>query len=505
MDRITPIIMLRSLNVERGGVTKASLKRANVLAEHFGKSIIITTVFQQNFNEIIGKLYGSNLLSKNVHVINFFDSMRNKHNRKWYIRKPIEQMKEKGYTEFRMTKHQGLSYRYYKDGMYKKYKRFSNNKKIVFVDYRNNCLQRIRREEYTEEGDLIRIRHIEPATNKVRFDQYYDKNQKCFLSIHVNPKNETNGYTVDFSKKPKSYSNVKDLQREWLEKELTRMSRPVIISEQRELDKLLMGVKVPGLKRIAMAHSTHLKAPYNDVNQVDSPYARLFNKLNLFDKLVLLTQDQKKDVEHIYGQSEKIVVIPHAYDPEVKQDIISEKKEAHNKRVVMIARYDKVKRIDEAIGAFSHVVDKVKDAKLEIYGSGPLEQYLKDLINEKGLAGSVSLQGYSTNPKKEYQTACCSILTSEREGFGMVLTESMAEGAPVVAYDIKYGPKDIIQDGINGFIVEKGNQMELAERIIRIIKDSELRERLSVNAKDIRNTFSEKQYRESWIELITNM
>src|SRR5699024_11168689 len=99
-------------------------------------------------------------------------------------------------------------------------------------------------------------------------------------------------------------------------------------------------------------------------------------------------------------------------------------------------------------------------------------------------------KGFSSNPKSVFQSASCSILTSLREGFGMVITESMAEGTPVISYLIKYGPKDIIKDGVNGFLVKDGDKEELANKIIDILTNDEMRDKLSKNAINIREKFS---------------
>lgn len=84
----------------------------------------------------------------------------------------------------------------------------------------------------------------------------------------------------------------------------------------------------------------------------------------------------------------------------------------------------------------------------------------------------------------------------------MVLVESMAAGTPAISYDIKYGPNDIIVDGKNGFIVPNGNKKQLAQKIIKIMKEDKVYESMSKNALDVRETFSEQEYQKNWLNLI---
>lgn len=504
MNRKTPILLLRSININRGGVTKATMKRANMLSEHYKKVIILTTLFQRNHKEIVEKLYEKGELSRKVEVINFFEQIRATSKGKKWTRKVAHNIKEKGYFEYQVPEHPQKSYRYYKEGLYRKYKRFHKDNKLVFVDYMNENTQRIKRVEYDEHGNITRTRYMHSELNKACYDQYFDYNGNNVLSTHVNPNTNKPGFTLLIKKETKAYPFIYDLQEEWLESIIKDIKQPIIICEQRELDRLYINSDHPTLKKIAMTHSSHLLSPYNDPIKVSAPYIRLLNWMDQLDQLVLLTNEQKEDIEQYHGNSMKIKVIPHAYEQNITTKE-SKRAELCKNKVVAIARYAEDKRLDESIRAFRYVVEEIPNAKFHIYGNGPLEKELNNLIKELSLEKSVFLEGFTTNPKAEYQSAICSVMTSLREGFGMVITESMAEGTPVISYETKYGPKDIIEDGVNGYLVENGNRKALARKIIAVMTNKELRDKLSKNAIDVRESFNEEKYVAEWLNLINNL
>lgn len=509
MKKITPVILVRSLDFNRGGVTKAVIKRANTLSGHFKKVIIITTIYQQNFRDIHQKFYDDGILNKNVEFLNFFDYIQ--HDNKWGLRRPIRSIvhpiEEKGYDVIKIDNHPGNSYRYYKNGLYIKYKRFNEDGTLSFIDYRNNSLQRIKREEYCSQGHLLRVRHFNTNYNKATFEQYFNKNQDCILSVHVSPKTGNMGFSVNFQKEVQSFDQLEDMQKVWLKNILNKIKYPVIMSEQRRLDKYIENLSVPRLKKISILHSSHLSDPYDNISKSGSYFRHLFKNAKNFNHLVVLTNTQKKDIKNVYSNVDNLIVLPHAYEA---GDCKNEKQlniesNSSNFTCVMIARYTKAKRIDEAIHAFKHVVAEIPNAQLDIYGNGPLKNDLQDMINQLNLNKNVHLKGYTDNVHEKYKNAACSILTSEREGFGLVITESMACGTPVVSYDLKYGPSDIISNGVNGFVVENKNQKELASKIIMLLQDNNLRKNMSINALGVKNDFSYSRYKNSWIKLITDL
>ena len=97
------------------------------------------------------------------------------------------------------------------------------------------------------------------------------------------------------------------------------------------------------------------------------------------------------------------------------------------------------------------------------------------------------------------------ILSSRYEGFGLVITEAMSCGLPVVSFACPCGPKDIITDGKNGYLVEPENVEALAERICHLIEHEELRKEMGKAARKRAEDFQEDKIMQKWVDLFENI
>ncbi|MDY0394130.1 glycosyltransferase [Virgibacillus halophilus] len=501
----TPIILTSSLDTNRGGVTKAVLTRANALAELHEEVVIITMLYQQYFTKKINQLKKRKELSRNVKVLNFFHEMRsNEKKKKQNFKQAKYQIQEKGLTAFpddRLA--DGRAFRYYTNGLYIKYKRFNKKGELEFIDYMSRGRQRECREEYDNDGLLIRSREMDLSYNKPSLDRYFDARGNCFMSVWVNPENSKEQRTLTFGDTAAEYDNLYDLQTVWLNQLLAAYKHPTVMVERREFDEMLMNVTHDNIKKIAVVHFNHLGEPFTNIKKVKKRFHRLFQKAGYFDRLVFLTEQQKQDVQKIYNNANNISVIPHSSEQinDIKNE--SDKNETYRPHLaITVARLHRDKQLDQAIRAFKDVVSAIPDAQYHIYGVGEEKENLMTLINELDLSKHVYLMGYTNNVRDAYHGAACSILTSRQEGFGMVITESMAVGTPVISYHTKYGPGDLIEDGINSFIVPMGDVQKMADRIIQIMHDTNLRKKMSDNALNTAGKYNEERFKREWEEVI---
>ncbi|WP_058046814.1 glycosyltransferase family 4 protein [Streptomyces roseifaciens] len=145
------------------------------------------------------------------------------------------------------------------------------------------------------------------------------------------------------------------------------------------------------------------------------------------------------------------------------------------KLVVAAGRLIPVKRYDLLVDAFAKVVAERPDWRLRIYGRGPERAALRARIDELGLAENIALMGPHSPIETEWAKGSIAAVTSDFESFGMTIVEAMHCGVPVVATDCPQGPREIIEDGVDGLLVPPGDADAVAEGLLRLIDDEELR------------------------------
>jgi glycosyltransferase involved in cell wall biosynthesis len=155
--------------------------------------------------------------------------------------------------------------------------------------------------------------------------------------------------------------------------------------------------------------------------------------------------------------------------------------DASSKWIVAAGRLTRVKRYDLLIKAFSKVVAARPDWRLRIYGSGDAtgneRNALRTLIEERGLHNHVLLMGPANPLEPEWVKGSIAAVTSSLESFGMTIVEAMRCGLPVVSTDCPHGPREIIEDGVDGRLVPVGDVDAIADALLGLIEDDELRRR----------------------------
>lgn len=219
---------------------------------------------------------------------------------------------------------------------------------------------------------------------------------------------------------------------------------------------------------------------------------KLFQKnFEISSKLIAVSSHVKEKALQLGANPGKVVVIPNGINIEEWKPIPKEEArkklsiDLEKKIVLFVGSLLKIKGIDILIKAFKHVLDEINEANLIIVGSGKEEKNLKDLTTKLDLQHYVKFEGarYGEKIKLWYNACDVYCAPSREEAFGIIYLEAMACGKPVIGPN-HGGPKEIILNGINGYLFENEN-CDLATKIIKILENDELAEKFGRKSREL--------------------
>jgi len=217
---------------------------------------------------------------------------------------------------------------------------------------------------------------------------------------------------------------------------------------------------------------------------------------NNFDKFVVLTDGHRK--EWIKNQNVEVIGNPNSFKS-------THMNELRNKKLISVGRQAYQKGYDLLIKSSEQIFNIHPDWELHIYGRKDEKLNLNKQVESLGLSENVFFHEPVKNIEEKYLESYIYVMSSRFEGFGMVLIEAMECGLPCVSFDCPHGPADIITDAYNGFLVENGNHEALAEKIITLIENFELRSKMGVNAKESVKKFDADKIVKQWDNLFKSL
>lgn len=219
-----------------------------------------------------------------------------------------------------------------------------------------------------------------------------------------------------------------------------------------------------------------------------------------FDRFVVLTEEDAR----MWGEIPGMRVIPNA-----AKDICDGMRPNAGvasldvRRVIAVGRLDYQKGFDRLIDAWVLVRKdgRFADWRLDIFGQGEWKEMLQRKIRTLGVGDSARLNAPVKDIAAEYKASSMLVMSSHYEGFPMVMVEAMSAGLPVVTFDYKCGPKDIIDDGRNGLLVKEGDIRGLADAMMSLMASPATLRRMSAEAKKVTERFSEGKVMGMWVRL----
>lgn len=508
IQKLSVYFFNRSIRESRSGIENATLLRAHIFEKEIGTiPCIATSDYNPRFSDIKKILIKTNKISNNLVFINMYDFFQDA---QFYTsQNTINSTYIHQNSEWRTAnvpntndirvydiKNNLIMYQKYADNFYS----------IEYVNHFKNG-KKWRRDTFDSRGFLSRIQFLDDDSKKPVYEQFLRPNGSISLIKSFKIKNNSakleliqiisdNGTCSHF------FETEEDLLYFWLDTITTDKNKNFIMVLDRSEIYYKAITKIKETKDITvipMLHATHTEEGLNPTHgKIKNYAARILDNIKKIDALIVLTNKQKQDITQRYGTG-KIHVIPHAYP-----DTISIESDQNNDRfkVVYIARYAMEKNHDAAIDAFSRVIKVIPQATLHFYGHGPEKTAIAQRITSLGLDQFIFTHDFMQDISSIYLSAGLSILTSQREGFSLVVMESLCHGCPVVSFDINYGPSDMIVNGQNGYLVPFGDTDEFANKIICILNNKEKHQQMRKAAISSSSSFSTQKSAELWKNLL---
>lgn len=196
------------------------------------------------------------------------------------------------------------------------------------------------------------------------------------------------------------------------------------------------------------------------------------------DKIVVLTEKDKQNNIKLFKTEE--AKIEQIYNP-IQVVKLVESYNIESKKIVSSGRICFQKGYDMLVEVAEKVFKKYPDWEWHIYGEGTDRKKIEDLIEKKGLKNNLKLMGRTNKMNQLYKEYAMFVMTSRWEGFAMVNIEAHFAKLPIVSFNCNCGPDEIIQDGVNGYIVDCFDIDKMANSICKLIENPDLRKRFSDN------------------------
>lgn len=218
-----------------------------------------------------------------------------------------------------------------------------------------------------------------------------------------------------------------------------------------------------------------------------------------FDGVLVATEQQKEEIQK-YFQFKKVLAVPDSFAEKIK---IKKSTKRDKNKIVYLGRLADDKGSRDLIDIMARVHQKLPAARLEVYGyasPNELQTQLMEDAEKRDLKLSFFPRGYQTPAQlaKELETAAVLVNTSPGEGFGMNVLEGMAAGVPAVAYNVKYGLSELIDNGVNGVLVPLRNVQAAADAVVDILSDDKKQAEFSAAAYTKAQDFNEATAWQKW-------
>jgi len=393
------------------------------------------------------------------------------------------------------------------DGLFLMYAHFLD-KDCQHVDYINYFARhhhKIRRDVYDSRGFLSRTSLLVDKEN-TNTELYYNPAQQVKL---IKQFEQVNGKTVlrevtlkQYQQRDYFFNDEAEL-RTFFFNELARPGDIFFTDRNGQMAPSLVQTR-PDIKICPVFHSTHVRAGQDIVTGElkHGIYDFILAHPERFNGIVVSTEQQRVDLLARYQNLPPISTIPVGFATPHPVDVMNR----DPYRIISVARYSPEKQLLHQVKAIERLVPEFPKIQLHMLGFGQkIQNELQTYIDAHQLKDHVFLRGFQKDLTHEYQRASLALMTSVEEGFSLSTVEELSYGVPVIGYDIRYGPNEMIHDGENGFLVPVNDQEQLYQKIREYLSDVNLQYTFMGNAQRLVQAYSPVKTMQKWESLVQSL
>lgn len=247
------------------------------------------------------------------------------------------------------------------------------------------------------------------------------------------------------------------------------------------------------IKTIYTIHSSKLESYLTDNKWI----AGLI--LQKMYKVVAVSNGIKQKIANEF-KNNTVEVIPNSF--ELKK--LSNLEKLPFEYIITVGRLVQLKQLDKLIESYSKSHLPQKKIHLVILGTGEEQANLEKKISDLNLQSFIHLLGYKENVYDYISNAKFLVLSSQYEGFSMVILEALSLGIPVVSFDCEHGPRELVQNNSNGILVENQNFTELTHKMNIFVEDEVLYQNCKSNAISSIAKFQSEVVVKQWLHILKN-
>ena len=221
-------------------------------------------------------------------------------------------------------------------------------------------------------------------------------------------------------------------------------------------------------------------------------------------KIVTLTEQTRQDYIKRFKTNPKKIQSIYNWIPE---EVLKARRpyDSTSKKIITVGRFSEEKGHDMLVEAAKLVLPKYPDWQWDLYGTGDTLDEIRKKIEEYGLEKQLILKGNVKDVYQVYGDYAFLVLPSYREGLPLVLLEAKALGLPMISFDITTGPREIINEGEDGYLIPPYHIEEMASKIETLIIDEKQRILFSKNTEKGIEKFCKRRIYSEWEELIETL